>query len=171
MQPRVAAVVAFVVMSVVGVRTAAGQGAQAGPGGCPANAWPEFETRVKAAQARFQQRDAEPLLALWSHADDVTLMGALGGHERGWAAVGARLSRIAGTSNGTHDSDEIIARVLGVDVATWTQLEHITQRNPDGAVRSRNHLRVTHAARCEAGAWRIVHRHADFLVESQLPPQ
>lgn len=97
-------------------------------------------------------------------------MGALGGHERGWDAVGSRLTRISRTTNGTHDNDEVVTRVVGADVAMWVQLEHITQRNADSSVRSRNHLRVTHVARCEEGSWRIVHRHADFLMEeSQVP--
>lgn len=43
-----------------------------------------------AAQVAFVRGDPTPMKALRSHAEDVTLMGAWGGHERGWALVGAR---------------------------------------------------------------------------------
>jgi len=46
-----------------------------------------------SAQDAFQRGDAEPIKALWSHAEDVTLFGALGGHERGWAAIASRACR------------------------------------------------------------------------------
>src|SRR5687767_483478 len=137
---------------------------------CKADTWPDFERQLRAAQTRFQQGQPEPLLALWSHADDVTLMGALGGHERGWGLVGARLARIATSArDGSHDEDQVVSRVVGADVAVIVVLEHITRTNADGSVRSRNVLRVTHVARCEGAAWRLIHRHADPLVENTLP--
>ena len=53
-----------------------------------------------AALPPFGHGDAAPYAALWSHGDDVTIFGAFGAYERGWAAVSARLawaaSRFAG---------------------------------------------------------------------------
>jgi hypothetical protein len=33
----------------------------------------------------------EPFKALWSHSDDVAIIGGFGGYERGWQLVSARL--------------------------------------------------------------------------------
>jgi hypothetical protein len=40
--------------------------------------WRRFEQQYASAQDAFQRGDAEPIKALWSHADDVTLFGTLG---------------------------------------------------------------------------------------------
>jgi len=48
--------------------------AQATPGaGCSPESFVQFEGALRSAQAAFQNGDPEPLKALWSHADDVTL--------------------------------------------------------------------------------------------------
>lgn len=46
---------------------------------------------LAAAQADFVRGDAAAFKDLWSRRDDVTILGAFGGYEQGWAAVGARL--------------------------------------------------------------------------------
>ena len=56
---------------IAGTLPAAGQARR--DVGCAPEAWAGFEGRVTAAQARFQQREPEPMRVLWSHADDVTL--------------------------------------------------------------------------------------------------
>jgi hypothetical protein len=108
--------------------------------------------------------------ALWSHAEDVTLMGAWGGKERGWALVGARLdwvskSNTAGT--GTFAYDEV-ASIVGSDLALFVQIEHIAVPLLNGG--ATHHLRVTHVMRCEDASWRVVSRHADRLMETTPPP-
>ena len=140
--------------------------AQSPPGTCSAESFTSFEKALIAAQAAFQSGNPEPLKALWSHADDVTLMGAYGGHERGWALIGARLSRIGGMkTTSRHDNDEVVSRIVGSNLAMIVQLEHIV--NPGAPT---DNLRVTHVARCEGSEWRIVHRHADPLMETKMPP-
>jgi hypothetical protein len=46
---------------------------------------------LAAAAAAFVRGNAEPLKALFSHRDDVTILGAFGGFEQGWDLVGPRL--------------------------------------------------------------------------------
>jgi len=46
---------------------------------------------LTAAQAAFVNGNPEPFKALWSHGDDVTILGAFGGYEQGWDLVGPRL--------------------------------------------------------------------------------
>jgi hypothetical protein len=128
---------------------------------CSKASWPDFERRVAAAQVAFQQKDPAPLMALWSHGDDVVLMGANGGHEVGWSLVGPRMMRIAAASAGGPRKDDIVARTIGTDLAVIVQIENITNLRPDGSVEAVDHLRVTHVARCEGADWRLIQRHAD----------
>ena len=144
--------------------------AQPAPRQCSLDDWRRFEQQYASAQDAFQRGDAEPIKALWSHADDVTLFGALGGHERGWAAIGSRLSQVARMNrSGAHRDDDVLTTIVGADLALMVRIEHIPNGGAGAGAGAVTHLRVTHAARCESGGWRIVSRHADPLVENQVP--
>jgi hypothetical protein len=150
--------------------TVAGAGTQASAAPCGKEAWKRFVSDFVAAGSAFARGDPAAMKALWSHTEDVTLMGAWGGKERGWALVGARLewvskSNTAGT--GTFAYDEV-ASIIGSDLALFVQIEHIAVPHLNGGATS--HLRVTHVMRCENASWRIVSRHADRLMETTPPP-
>ena len=49
---------------------------------------------LTAAQAAFVNGNPEPFKALWSHGDDVTILGAFGGYEQGWDLVRCRNSTL-----------------------------------------------------------------------------
>ena len=53
--------------------------------------WDGFISRREDALGDLVEGRPEPFKALWSHADDVVIMGAFGGYERGWEQVSARL--------------------------------------------------------------------------------
>ena len=160
----------FAMLSLTLALTSTGPGAAQTGNGCSQHAWDEFVKRLAQAQAAYVRADPEPIKLLWSHTDDVSLFGAYGGHERGWNQVGPRLTWASKTnSNGTHDNDEVLTTIRGADLALVTQLEHITNRKPDGSAAPVQNLRVTHVARCEASSWRLVHRQADPLVETKPP--
>src|SRR6476660_1600572 len=138
-------------------------------GSCGKEAWNKFVPDLVTAQSAFVRGDPAQMKALWSHADDVTLMGAWGGHERGWAAVGARLDWVSKSNTGgqgTYDYKEV-ASIVGSDLALFVQIEHIATPNIDGG--ATKHLRVTHVMRCESASWRVVSRHADTLMETTPP--
>jgi hypothetical protein len=146
----------------LGAATAVSVAARQASGTCSPESFDRFHKELVAAQNAIQQGDGEPMKRLFSHADDVTLMGALGGHDHGWTQVDAKVTRIAGlTGDSYHDNDQILAKIVGRDLALIVQLEHIVTKNapPD-------YLRVTHVARCEGSNWRLVHRHADNLMET-----
>ena len=119
---------------------------------------PEWEK----AQARFIQGDP----ALWkqhaSHGDDVTILGGFGGYgEKGWDAVGARYDWASSRYEGgkaTLKVEYVSVVVLG-DMALTVGIER--QEAP------RRELRATQVFRREDGAWKLLHRHADALVEKQ----
>jgi hypothetical protein len=73
----------------------------------------------------------EPFKALWSHADDVVIMGAFGGYERGWAQVSARLDWAAKGIASTNRSVENVVTVVSDDLAYTVDLEHMTRHVGD----------------------------------------
>ncbi len=126
--------------------------------------------RVDAAQLELQNGRAAAFKALWSHADDVTLLGGFGGTvERGWEAISRRLDWV-GTqfSNGTHTHQRIASNVSG-DLGYVVQLEHIRFQVPGQAKESARDYRVTMLFRREPEGWRIIHRQADSNLTKQPP--
>jgi ketosteroid isomerase-like protein len=120
----------------------------------------EMVQKQQAADRAIHDGDVDPRLALWSRNDPVTLFGArLTGS--GWADVEPMFRSIASwfTDSAAFDLEIIAAGVSG-DLAYTVGYEH-TDTTVEGTPR-RYTLRVTHVYRREDGAWRIVHRHADF---------
>ena len=128
------------------------------------------EDAVRQAVERFyeavnqlQQGDPESMLALWSHAEDITHMGPRGGQQRGWAAVRTYwedAARLAATSPGeviAAPGDQVIrvvgdlAYVCGAERVRVTRDGQMTELAP----------RATNIFRHEAGQWRLVHRQAE----------
>ena len=115
--------------------------------------------------------------ALWkqhcSHRDDVTIIGAWGGFEKGWAAeVEKRYEWAAGRFLGSKRGMELenISLVVTAELAYSVDIERALVR-----VAGKDHLaamalRVTTIFRLENGDWKMVHRHADPLLGLQ-PPQ
>lgn len=137
---------------------------------CSEQAWQDFEHELALAQTAFQHSNPEPLKALWSHSTDVALLGAYGGYEVGWELVGTRLDWVsAGSGNSAHHDDRVLVKVVGMNLALVVQLENIPTYAMDGSIASTQHLRVTHIARCEGESWRLIHRHADPLIDTRRP--
>jgi ketosteroid isomerase-like protein len=135
----------------------------------PDERWKTAMIELGAAQEAFMKGDAGPLQALFSHADDVTVMGGFGGVERGWAEVGPRLAWAASHFHGGTYSQTIVAATVGEEVACLVSLERWARMAADGEALPVLELRVTQTFRREGGRWRLVHRHADELVEKKEP--
>jgi ketosteroid isomerase-like protein len=115
--------------------------------------WVEILHRVDIAELDFVAGDAEALKSLWSHADEVVVMGAFGGYECGWAAIDARLTWAAANGRPGGFEFETLSQFVGDSLACRVGIQHY------GNDRA---LRVTEVFRKEA-EWRLVHRHADWL--------
>ncbi len=123
-------------------------------------------TRTKSITAirEFIQGDPEPLKRLYSHGDDITIFGGFGGLARGWAEVKPRLDWAAAQfADGTVEANDLSITV-GDDLACTVTIERYDARLKDGST-FKESLRVTQFFRREATRWRLVHRHADPLVE------
>jgi ketosteroid isomerase-like protein len=130
---------------------------------------PEWEK----AQSRFINGDP----TLWkqhaSHRDDVTILGGFGGYgEKGWDAVGARYDWASSQYKGGGATMKVEYLNIGVsaDLGFTVAIERQEgarvgdQQNP-----TRRALRVTQIFRREDGAWKLLHRHADPMIEKQSP--
>ena len=123
--------------------------------------WDRFVASCQEALGELVEGRSEPFKALWSHADDVAIMGAFGGYERGWQAVSERLDWAATGIKSTDRYAENIVTVVGNDLAYTVDLEHMTRHVGD-RMQPRT-LRCTQAYRRENGEWKVVLRHADEL--------
>ena len=123
--------------------------------------WDRFVSRCQQALGELVEGRPEPFKALWSHADDVVIMGAFGGYERGWSKVSARLDWAAKGIRSTDRVAENVVTVVADDVAHTVDLEHMTRHAGDHP--TPRTLRCTQAYRRENGEWKVILRHADEL--------
>ena len=128
---------------------------------------PEFERGTE----RFMNGDPAPWKANASQRDDVMILGAWGAHEKGWPEVSSRYDWAAARFR---DADaELEVEYLGAfasgDLAVVTAIERASVKLAGQAEAAPMALRVTHVFRREDGAWKLVLRHADPLVEKTAP--
>jgi ketosteroid isomerase-like protein len=123
----------------------------------------DFVTRCREALVDLAAGRPDLYKTLWSRADDVVIMGAFGGHERGWHEV---MTRLDWASKGIKSTDVVVENVTTVvndDVGFTVDLERMT-RTLNGETYART-LRATHGYRRENGRWHLIFRHADELSE------
>ena len=132
--------------------------------------WVEFMTRLEAAEEEFARGRPADFKALWSHTDDVTLSGGLGGAiELGWAKVAERLDWASSNyADGVRSRQEFSGSVA-TEFAYLVQKEIIEARIGGRIERAKQELRVTMFFRRSRDGWRIVHRHADSQTEAWPP--
>ena len=121
----------------------------------------EFISLCHEALSHQSQGRPEPFLELWSHADDVTIMAAIGGSHVGFEQVSSLLTAASKTQSFDTWSAENIVTTIGGDLAFSVELERYA-RKVDGKQEEMT-LRATQIYRREDGAWKVIHRHGDVL--------
>ena len=125
--------------------------------------------KYRLAEEEFEKGNPQPFKDICSHADDVTIMGGFGGYEKGWSGqVEKRYdwasARFAGGQSERHDIENI-SLVVTPELAYSVDIAR-TKFRPANAQEARSMaLRVTSIFRLEDGDWKLVHRHADPLVD------
>jgi ketosteroid isomerase-like protein len=133
-----------------------------------ASAFDAILVEVEAAQVQLVNGQPAAFKALWSHGDDVTLSGGLGGAiAKGWTHVSERLDWVARQYQDGSRTHQEVSRYVGQDLAYVVLRETIRFKSPADGRPMTQELRVTQVFRREAGRWRIVHRHADSQVTRQ----
>jgi SnoaL-like domain len=121
--------------------------------------------QVEAALSQFIMGNPTPYKACWSQADDVTIFGGWGAYERGWEQVGPRLDWAAARFRGGTHTYQRLTQGMSGDVAYSVWLEKNVARMVGQDEFRPMVLRVTHIYRWEADTWKIIHRHADAVIE------
>jgi hypothetical protein len=126
----------------------------------------------REALSEFVAGNATPWKQHCSHRDDVTIIGAWGGFEKGWAAeVEKRYAWAAGRFLGSKRGMEVenISLVVTAELAYSVDIERALVRVAGKDQMAAMALRVTTIFRLEDGDWKMVHRHADPLLGLQTP--
>jgi ketosteroid isomerase-like protein len=125
--------------------------------------------QVEAASVPFLAGDAAPIIALWSHADDVTVFGGSGTYAQGWQAVQPRPEWAAAHFRAGQGTLEPLAMGESGDLAYTIYIERGDMRAEGSEERRPFALRVTQLYRREEDEWKIIHRHADPMTQPTEP--
>jgi ketosteroid isomerase-like protein len=127
--------------------------------------WEEALRELHVAVDRLLIGDPAPYQELWSHAADVTMMGAYGGLAIGHEAVCTAITRAADNYSGWRPDymEEPIAAENDGSLGYLILRERVSNQN-DKTVRYR---RVTVLFRRETNRWRIFHHHSDPLYDRE----
>jgi ketosteroid isomerase-like protein len=134
-----------------------------------------FLNQLAEATYQFNVGNPEPYLALLSATEDLTLMGAAGGMEKGIAQIRPRLvfltqRRTEGERFEQNEAEiEYISIITSGNFAYTVQIERRRLSRPGQNEPEENVLRATHVLRKENGDWKLLHRHADPLVAVAIP--
>lgn len=110
---------------------------------------------------RLFEGDIEPMLDVWSHAEDVTRMGPFGGRQEGWPEVRREFERTAEmTRGGRVGPEDLLIRGDG-EMAVVICVERGENTDRQGRTVPVRH-RATTVCRREEGGWKVVHHHTDI---------
>ena len=126
----------------------------------------EFLERCHDALRQHTGGNPRPFLELWSHADDVSLMGGVGGHQTGIDEMSELLTAAAKTLNYETWSTENLVTDFDDTFGFTVELERLT-RHIHGETEEMS-LRATSIYRRDDGAWKVVHRHGDSLMTVEI---
>ena len=125
--------------------------------------WEQYIDSISSGNSTLVKENA-------SQSDDITIMGAFGGYEKGWKQVGARYDWAAAQMKGSQPKktkiqyiEIVVSADLAFTVAIGSTIQGATNSEKDPT------LRVTEIFRKENGSWKLLHRHADPLIEKKAP--
>jgi ketosteroid isomerase-like protein len=107
-----------------------------------------------------------------SHTDEATIFGAFGGYgEKGWKEVGSRYDWASSQykPGGAKIKVEYLSIVAGTDLAYTVGIERSEAILGDAKKTAPRVLRSTQIFKKENGEWKLLHRHADPLIEKKAP--
>lgn len=126
----------------------------------------DFDAAVTAfrdALGSLLQGDAAAVQALWSTRDDITIANPFGPPKCGREGVVAAIQGAAAQYQSGRRRFEEIGRFSTADLGYVVQVEHTSARDARNGSDVAFSLRATIIFRCEDGAWKAVHRHADAV--------
>ena len=131
-----------------------------------------FLRKWEEAQSRFLTGDPIPWKQHASQGEDATILGGFGGYEKGWSEVGPRYDWASSQykESGAKMKVEYISTGVSADLAFTVAIERQEGVRLGGQQKpAPRALRVTQVFRKEGSSWKLLHRHADPLMEKQAP--
>jgi ketosteroid isomerase-like protein len=130
-----------------------------------------FLEQFEEGTRRFVNGDAQMWKRHASQREDVTIMGGWGSYEKGWNDVAARYDWAAARfrNSGAIPTFEYLASGASGDLAYTVTIERSEVRVVGQDTPASMPLRVTQIFRKESGEWKLIHRHADPLMEKTTP--
>ena len=120
------------------------------------------------ALGEFVKGDAEPLKALFSHRDDVTLANPFGPAVTGWEEAAATMERAASLyRDGEIVGFDTLAKKMTAELGYTVEVKRYSAKLGGRKDLTPVTLRVTCVFRPEEGSWKLVHRHADPITTAR----
>jgi ketosteroid isomerase-like protein len=157
MKKRLVGLLVFIFLGTGFVTTAVAPAAE-GDGATVMGAVEQFYAALNAMFAG----DAGPMEAVWSHADDVTYMGPVGGLQKGWPEVLAVWQEQAAMKLGGKVTPDRMQVTEGQDMAVTSNYETGENYDKDGNLQTVS-IRATNVFRKENGQWKMIGHHTDLL--------
>ena len=134
-----------------------------------------FLRRQEAAEDAMVRGQPDQRLALWSHKDPVSLLGAWGPNRTGWDDLHRTFlwvaERLGSKTYANFRFDVDVAEVSTDGTMAYSVgFERFDEVLPDGGTKPWT-VRVTHVYRREGDDWKIVHRHGDLAPVDESPAQ
>ncbi len=136
---------------------------------------PGFESFLddyESANSAFLNGDPGPWLAMATENDPTSIFGGFGGlGEAGVEVVGERYLLAAGAflPSGAEVDIEYLVKDVRDEIGYTVAIERADVLYAGQTAVQPQVLRVTMMFRYEADGWKIIHRHADMMVDLQLP--
>jgi hypothetical protein len=131
-----------------------------------------FLQRYEAANTAFVNGDPTPWLSIAAEKEPVSIFGGFGGvGEAGTGPVHQRylLAATAFQPSGAVVAFEYLVKDVQGRLAYTVAIERAQVLYTGHTQRQPQILRTTMLFRFDRGAWKIIHRHADTMIELQLP--
>ena len=126
--------------------------------------------QCQQALEEFVKGDPEPMQAMFSHREDVSLANPFGPPTRGWDEVAATMDRAASNlREGGMVAFEEVAKYVTPELAYTVWLERQKAKVGGRGDVTPFTLRVTMIYRPEEGTWKVVHQHADPITTPRPP--
>ena len=106
--------------------------------------------------------DAEPIKKIWSHADDITYMGPMGGFQKGWKEISGLWDEQARLKLGGKVTPKHLKMTVDRDIAIAQNYEIGKNIGKNGRPLKVS-IRSTNTYRKESGQWKMIGHHTDLL--------